>query len=148
MNHDKEIAFHNQVASAADNHESTNELYNQLDSTTVKASQFNVIDIPNDIPLAYQPFDPRFTLGLILNYINEQENKDLELPSFHWSDFVDMSPLEDQFFHDENDIENYQKKKLNCKDFDATKRTLELIRKICYFQRRNIVLMMTKLTIY
>ena len=46
MNHDKEIAFHNQVASAADKHESTNELYNQLDSTTIKASQFNVIDIP------------------------------------------------------------------------------------------------------
>lgn len=137
MNHDKEIAFHNQVASAADNHESTNELYNQLDSTTVKASQFNVIDIPNDIPLAYQPFDPRFTLGLILNYINEQENKDLELPSFHWSDFVDMSPLEDQFFHDENDIENYQKKKLNCKDFDATKKNPRINQKNMLFPTKE-----------
>lgn len=122
MNHEKEISFHNEVATAVDKDKSSNALYDQLDSTTTKASQFDIIDIPNDIPLAYQPFDPRFTLGLLLKYVNEQDNRVLELPSFHWSDFVDMSPLENQLFHNTNNLDNNQQERLNCKDFDATKK--------------------------
>ena len=41
----------------------------------------------------FQPFDPRFTLGVYFQHISN--NSDVTLP-FHWSDWLDMSVL-DQF---------------------------------------------------
>ncbi|KAG2733666.1 hypothetical protein G9P44_003191 [Scheffersomyces stipitis] len=62
-----------------------------------------------------QHFDPRFTVGLITNYLTrkissgEIKDKDeLVLPYFHWSDFVDLSEL-NQYFH--------SKDKADCKFF-------------------------------
>lgn len=39
----------------------------------------------------FQPFDPRFTLGVYLSYLNK--NQGLEPVPFHWSDWVDMEKL-------------------------------------------------------
>nr|WOG36178.1 uncharacterized protein [Candida metapsilosis] len=64
-----------------------------------------------------QKFDPRFTFGLILKFINDkfrtQEeimSDDFTLPVFHWADYVDMSPLEEYIFKPE---------KVSCKLFDV-----------------------------
>ncbi|KAK6457693.1 regulator of cell wall mannosyl phosphorylation [Scheffersomyces xylosifermentans] len=43
-----------------------------------------------------QPFDPRFTIGVYLNFLRHQANRKKSVPSsvpFHWSDWVDMSKL-------------------------------------------------------
>ncbi|RLV83182.1 Protein MNN4 [Meyerozyma sp. JA9] len=39
----------------------------------------------------FQPFDPRFTLGVYLSYLNKQQGS-APVP-FHWSDWVDMEKL-------------------------------------------------------
>ena len=76
----------------------------------------DIIEIPPDIPKSYQRFDPRFTFGLLLQYINSQPQDNiqgLEIPSFHWSDYVDMSSLESVLL---------SKEKRKCESFDVTKR--------------------------
>ncbi|RCK67518.1 hypothetical protein Cantr_03343 [Candida viswanathii] len=74
----------------------------------------DVFQIPADIPKSYQRFDPRFTFGLLLQYINAQENvHGLEIPSFHWSDYVDMTSLEMSLF---------AREKRKCLTFDVTRK--------------------------
>ena len=75
----------------------------------------DTIQIPTNIPKNYQRFDPRFTFGLLLQYINSRQTniEGLEIPSFHWSDYVDMSSLEASFF---------TKEKRKCISFDVTRK--------------------------
>ena len=79
---------------------------------------FSVINVPpkEDIPV-FQKYDPRFTFGLLLKYINDKSNeKELiqpetfNIPVFHWADYVDMTPLEDYIFTTE---------KKTCQHFDV-----------------------------
>lgn len=70
------------------------------------------IDIPNyfydnskERPIIQQ-FDARMTIGMYLKYI--KENPDRKVP-FHWSDWIDFSPLNEELFTD---------KKSDCQSFD------------------------------
>ncbi|KAG7665487.1 uncharacterized protein J8A68_000889 [[Candida] subhashii] len=71
----------------------------------ITPEDFNIIELPSAIP-DYQPFDARFTLGLLLHYL-DQSNID-ELPGFNWADFTSMEPLEKYLFS----------VKSSCSDFD------------------------------
>lgn len=51
---------------------------------------------PNLRKPVFQPFDPRFTLGIYLSYLNNQQGL-APLP-FHWSDWVDMERLKKYIF--------------------------------------------------
>ncbi|CAI5756638.1 unnamed protein product [Candida verbasci] len=98
-------------------------LVNSLDEKYTKQlptnPNFSEIDIPSTESISeYQPFDPRFTLGLLLKYINENNNQngDLVVPNFHWADYTDMSLLEDQLFKVD---------KLNCDVFNVRRKSPE-----------------------
>ncbi|KAI5969983.1 hypothetical protein CANMA_001023 [Candida margitis] len=84
-------------------------------------NSFHVINIPSrdQIP-QFQIYDPRFTFGLLLKYINanindqdqqQLQHQNLTIPFFHWADYTDMSVMEDYLFNPE---------KQSCKYFDAT----------------------------
>ncbi|KAI5951486.1 hypothetical protein KGF54_004560 [Candida jiufengensis] len=79
-----------------------------------KDQSFDIINIPlkENLPF-FQQYDPRFTFGLLLKYINENFETLSEIPTFHWSDYTDMSILEEYLF-------NPTKKE--CKFFDVTKK--------------------------
>ncbi|EMG51017.1 MNN4 Protein MNN4 [Candida maltosa Xu316] len=90
--------FYNKVLHAALSY-GGGSLSNSIESSFDNSKKFNQIHIPKDIPNSYQPFDPRFTFGLVLKYLNDHETEGLtELPAFHWGDYLDMSTLEDRFF--------------------------------------------------
>ncbi|KAI3405783.2 hypothetical protein KGF56_001390 [Candida oxycetoniae] len=74
----------------------------------------NIINIPQreEIPDFHQ-YDPNFTFGLLLKYINENSFTDLEIPVFHWSDYCDMSVLNEYFYKLEKD---------KCKQFTVIKK--------------------------
>ncbi|KAG5417527.1 hypothetical protein I9W82_005163 [Candida metapsilosis] len=89
-----------------------------LKETTFKNDKsFEVINIPpkEQIP-QFQPYDPRFTFGLLLKFINsmasEHDQQKLTIPFFHWADYTDMSAMEPYLFNPQ---------KQDCKYFDATK---------------------------
>lgn len=78
-----------------------------LDGTTYTTSElFNVINIPSKEKIPpLQPYDPRYTFGLLLRYINSninspdlQNQQQLTIPVFHWADHVDMSAMEQYLF--------------------------------------------------
>lgn len=68
-----------------------------------------------DLPVKplIQPFDPRFTLGVYINYIRQEmkENKDVSIP-FHWYDWKDMSVLNKHLL-------SLESSKLNCSFLDS-----------------------------
>lgn len=89
-----------------------------IETTFINDKSFNMINVPpkEKIP-QFQNYDPRFTFGLLLKYINDGlkeleqiELKALTIPIFHWADYVDMTPLEDYIFKTE---------KQTCQQFDA-----------------------------
>lgn len=63
------------------------------------------------------PFDPRFTMGLVLDHLAKQIEQsksvyEVHLPYFHWADYTDLSNLNKFYFSPEKD---------NCKKlFDVT----------------------------
>lgn len=59
------------------------------------------------------PFDPRFTLAAYFEYLtqNKRPLSQIELP-FHWSDWVDVSPLDPLFFN------KHEYPVMNCSIFD------------------------------
>ncbi|KAI5958004.1 hypothetical protein KGF57_002812 [Candida theae] len=80
-------------------------------TTYTQDESFYTISIPprEQIP-PLQPYDPRYTLGLLLKYMNgklssqdpqQQQPQQLTIPVFHWSDFVDMSAMENYLFSHE-----------------------------------------------
>ncbi|RLV95756.1 Protein MNN4 [Spathaspora sp. JA1] len=76
---------------------------------------FNILNVPEKIP-EIQPHDPRFTFGVLLHYLNnpvdENSSPVTTIPTFHWADYVDMSPINDHFLSAE---------KKNCKWLDQTR---------------------------
>lgn len=91
------------------------------DKTAVSIPAFLKDESENPILL---PFEPRFTLGMILNEYNEQLKNDVgaspatfeyTLPVFHWSDWTDLSALYPHFM---SAGENRQ----SCKMFGKTPR--------------------------
>ncbi|KAI5969985.1 hypothetical protein CANMA_001025 [Candida margitis] len=94
-----------------------------LEGTTYTTDDsFNIITIPpkEQIP-AFSKYDPRYTFGMLLRYINanvdsqevEQSSQKLTIPAFHWADYVDMSALEKYLFNPEKEP---------CSYFDTTVR--------------------------
>ncbi|WLF77175.1 hypothetical protein PVL30_000884 [Lodderomyces elongisporus] len=86
---------------------------------------FVEITIPqrNELPELHQ-YDPRYTFGLLLKYINDKVDvtnadslKNTLLPTFHWSDYTDMSILDSHFLSLEKET---------CKKFDVTKKSANL----------------------
>ncbi|RLV83016.1 Protein MNN4 [Meyerozyma sp. JA9] len=63
------------------------------------------------------PFDPRFTMGMVLDHLANQIQQsksvyEVHLPYFHWADYSDLSDLNKYYFAPEKD---------NCKNlFDVT----------------------------
>ncbi|CAD1808670.1 unnamed protein product [Candida parapsilosis] len=93
-----------------------------MDGTTYTTNdQFYVINIPPKEQLpAFQNYDPRYTFGLLLKHINtnlnnfdQQQQPHLTIPVFHWSDYVDMSAMEEFLFNPE---------KQPCQYFDSSSR--------------------------
>lgn len=75
---------------------------------------FDTITLPLDQPKEmkyFQHYDPRFTFGLLLNHLTQQLKAEvpLSLPTFHWGDFVDLTPLTPSY---------YKLIKQTCSDFD------------------------------
>ncbi|KAI5963349.1 uncharacterized protein KGF55_003141 [Candida pseudojiufengensis] len=114
---DKKINNNNKEKSKID------EILNEIEiNKNENNDDFNTISIPSlkdSLPI-FQQYDPRFTFGLLLRYINENENfestspnTNIEIPTFHWSDYTDMSVLEQYLF---NPV------KKQCKMFDVTKK--------------------------
>lgn len=70
-----------------------------------------------DVQKYLMPFDPRFTLGLVLNHVSKQimlskSVYEVNLPEFHWADYSDLSVLNQYYF---------SKEKQSCKElFDVT----------------------------
>ncbi|CAK9435473.1 uncharacterized protein LODBEIA_P02000 [Lodderomyces beijingensis] len=104
-----------------------------LDETRFEAdTDAFTITIPpaEELPEIHQ-YDPRFTFGLILQYINRNhdwensEEGELEIPSFHWSDYTDMTVLDEYFL---------KTKKTSCKKFDVTRRNPQVNRQHDLFQ--------------
>lgn len=86
------------------------------ETTFTSDKSFEVINIPSkdQIP-QFQKYDPRYTFGLLLKYINgkvsDQDQQGFTIPFFHWADYTDMSVMEEYIFNPE---------KQTCKYFDAT----------------------------
>ncbi|CUM63794.1 uncharacterized protein PRCAT00001378001 [Priceomyces carsonii] len=75
------------------------------------------INIPNEIASSentatFEQFDPRFTLGIMMHHLStllaSQKIEDISIPYFHWSDWADLSIL-DEF------VKNNEK--VTCKDY-------------------------------
>lgn len=87
------------------------------ETTFTNDKSFEVVKIPSrDQVPQFQKYDPRFTFGLLLKYINselsnQEKKQDLTIPFFHWADYTDMSVMEEYLFMPE---------KQTCKYFDAT----------------------------
>lgn len=88
-------------------------------TTYTNDALFYTINIPpkEQIP-PLQPFDPRYTFGLLLRHINSKLNSQdalqqqlLGIPVFHWNDYLDMSAMEEYIFSLE---------KQDCSYFDRT----------------------------
>ncbi|EDK39598.2 hypothetical protein PGUG_03696 [Meyerozyma guilliermondii ATCC 6260] len=71
----------------------------------------------SDVLKYTMPFDPRFTMGLVLDHLANQIEQsksvyEVHLPYFHWADYTDLSNLNKFYFSAEKD---------NCKNlFDVT----------------------------
>lgn len=86
------------------------------ETTFTSDKSFEVINIPSkDQMPKFQKYDPRYTFGLLLKYINgkvsDQDQQGFTIPFFHWADYTDMSVMEEYIFNPE---------KQTCKYFDAT----------------------------
>ncbi|KAK6461740.1 LicD family-domain-containing protein [Scheffersomyces coipomensis] len=84
------------------------------DQTDLSSQDNDVIKIDDNEPYLINHYDPRFTFGVLFNYLSNQliKNEPIkELPHFHWGDYVDLSQL-NQFI--------FNPKKLLCQKFDTS----------------------------
>ncbi|KAK6457696.1 regulator of cell wall mannosyl phosphorylation [Scheffersomyces xylosifermentans] len=92
------------------------DLSNNKDLNEIRLPEY-LLDPKLELP-QIQNFDPRFTIGVIVHYLADQISKgkvtnksELKLPYFHWSDFLDISLLNEYF---------YAPHRQSCQMFDTT----------------------------
>mmetsp|Transcript_5788 Transcript_5788/g.6983 ORF Transcript_5788/g.6983 Transcript_5788/m.6983 type:complete len:779 (-) Transcript_5788:965-3301(-) len=72
---------------------------------------------PEEMKPVIQPFDPRFTLGVYLQWIKRHPKEPLP---FHWSDWVDLTKLHKYILADDTN-------KISCKDLFDISGNIELV---------------------